>query len=1109
MTAQGIPVLTASQFDPGAGRAELVLPDGLTVLDIVRQALPGLVPADHVRIRVALASEAGASIVQPALWSAVRPRPGVRVVIRVVPGKSALRSVLTIVVAIAAVATGQLWGASLASTIGLGTGATAVAFGQSLVALGVNVVGSLIVNALVPPVKPESSAATRYSISGWRNRYDPDGAVPVVLGSLRYAPPFAAMSWSEIDGDQQYIRSMFLFGEGRLSLSDFRIGETSLSEYDEVEIEVRSGVTSDLPLSLYPRQILEEAIGVELTRPMPRDDAGNVIDDNASIETPVVRTTAADTQSASILLAWPGGLVFIDGDGDRRTEGVDIRIEQRLAGATEWQLVETLQVRAKRSDQFYRQYSWDFPQRGRWQVRLTMMTEEPNNPGRTRRTMWAALQSLRPEYPLAVTRPMALVALRVKASYQISGTLDNFSALATRICPDWDSASQSWITRATSNPASLYRLVLQHPSDPKAVPNTGIDLVQLQDWHDFCRLKGLAYNRVLDQAGTSLRDVLTEIAAAGRASPRHDGLRWGVVIDRPDTLIVDHITPRNSWDFKVSRTYVEKPHALVVKFQDETNDFKETQRVIRRPGYGGDIDLTEALDMPGITNPDLIWREAMRRWYEILHRPDTYEVTQDGAVRVATRGDTVVLNHDVLSRVQRAARVIGVSGNRVELDEAVTMVAGQSYACRFRQFDATDTIGSSIVRNIVTEPATTNILTVSGAGVMPMADDLLLFGLAGQDSYRLKVTQIEATEDLCTRLRLVDAAPQIDTLTDAAVIPPWSGRVGAEITENLLAPPAPRWTQVYSAVTANGQAVPIEYLLVPGSGPVRTARYEIDRRLQGASAWTTISIPAANGGGAVSGYTSGQNVQLRARAISSRGQAGPYGPTVTHLVGRGGTGIPGALDADSVTVNALLGGGLIQFAAGADPNLARVQLYRSRSTALNRATDKVGAAMAVSSGGSYSFALGDTTRQNLLRSAVWTLGEGWSFSAGAGSHAPGEAGDLSQAVSLTSGRWYRMGLTVSGRTAGSVTPRLAGGSTVSGDTVQGNGNHAARLQAISGNNSFRLAASASFDGTVEGLALYLETAACLDQGTYYLWLEPQSSTGLAGPAAGPFTLEVI
>lgn len=1108
MTA-GIPVLAASQFDPGIGRIELTLPGGLTIAEIVAQALPGASADDLRRCRVALVTPAGSSIIEQPLWHAVRPRPGVRVVLRLLPGKGAMRAIMTVVISIAAIALGTMFGGPLAMALGLGSSTAAVGLGTALIGFGVNVVGQLLLNALVPPPSNgDDKARNSYSISGWRNRYDPNGAVPVVLGSLRYAPPFGALSWSEIEGDQQYIRSLFLFGEGRLSLTDFRIGETSISEYDEVEIEVRNGLASDLPVSLYPRQILEESIGVELTRPMPRDDAGEIIDDDASIETPVVRTTAGDTESVSIILGWPAGLIFVNDEGDRRTEGVDIRIEQRRVDATEWQLVDTLRIRAKRAETFYRQHSWQLPSRGRWQIRLTMMTEEPNNMGRQRRTMWAALQSIRPEYPLAVDRPMAMVALRIRATHQISGQLDNFSALASRVCADWDAASQAWVTRATSNPASLYRLVLQHPSNPKAVANAGLDLQQLRDWHDFCRTNGLSYNRVLDQAGSTLRDILTEIAAAGRATPRHDGLRWGVVIDRPADLIVDHISPRNSRGFSCRRAYTERPHGFVVKFQDEGNDYKETERVIPWPGHTGAIELTEALDMPGVTNPAVIYREARRRMYEVIHRPDVYEVTQDGAARVATRGDTVMLSHDVLSRVQIAARVRDVRGNLIMLDDDVNMVEGFDYGIRFRRLSAADTVGTSDVCTVVTEPGTTRILTLASDGPSPEAGDLVLFGLSGRESYRVVVTQIEATEDMGTILRCVDAAPQIEALTAATVIPAWSGRVGAEIAENLIAPPAPRWAQVFSAITAAGAAVPIDYLVEAGSGPVRTARIEIDRRLVGTTAWITISIPVANGGGSITGYTSGQSVQLRARAISATGTPGPYGPVVTHLVGAGGVGIPAALDADSVVVMALLGGGRIEFAAGADPALARVQLYRSMVSTLDRSTDKVGAPVSVTAAQTYSIVVGDATRTNLL-SGGWTAGAGWTVSGGTASHAPGAAGALSQAVGMQTGRWYRLGWTISGSSAGNLTAMLQGGSSVGGTAVAGNGRRRDRLQAVSGNNTIAIAASAGFDGNVTAAAAYLETAACLAQGTHYLWLEPQSADGLSGPVVGPFTLEVI
>ncbi len=71
----------------------------------------------------------------------------------------------------------------------------------------------------------------------------------------------------------------------------------------------------------------------------------------------------------------------------------------------------------------------------------------------------------------------------------------------------------------------------------------------------------------------------------------------------------------------------------MVKFKDAGNDFKETERVVRWPGYEGEISLTEQLNLPGKVHAAEVWRDARRRQLATIHRPDTYEVTQDGAVR--------------------------------------------------------------------------------------------------------------------------------------------------------------------------------------------------------------------------------------------------------------------------------------------------------------------------------------------------------------------------------------------------------------------------------------------------------------------------------------------
>ncbi|MDF1803008.1 phage tail protein [Thalassovita sp.] len=1106
-----IHVLAATAVDPGEARVNIDLPHGLTVAEYVATALPQATEVDLGQARVSLTTAKGTAILPRQYWHQVRPRPGVRVVIRLIPGEDALRSVLQIVISVAAVALGGAWGATVGTALGVSTGV-----GTALVTLGASVVGQLLLNALIPPPQPDEVRQS-YSISGWKNRLDPDGAVPMVMGTVRFAPPYATRPFTEIVGDDQYLRALFLLGEGELAITDMRIGETSLSEYDEVETEVRYGIEGELPVSLMPNQVVEEQVGVELTRPLPRDDLGEVIEDDPAIETPVVRTTGADASGASVILAFPAGLIRFTKSGRKRTHSVSVRIEHRLAQATEWQMVQELEMSAKKAEGFYRQHSWSFPSRARWQVRVTMLTDERDDSRAQQRVTWAALQTIRPEYPLAYPRPLALVAVRIKATHQLNGALDNFNVLASRICPDWDEATQSWVSRATQSPASLYRHVLQSPANPKPAADTGVDFGQIEDFAEFCTAKGLTYNRVLQDKSTTLRDILTEIAGAGRATPRHDGRQWGVVIDRPDldALIVEHINPRNSWGFKWSRAYTDPPHAFIVTFNDAGNDFKETQRVVRWPGYDGDIELTEALPMPGKVYADEVWREARRRQLETIHRPDTYQATQDGAVRVTTRGDDVMLNHDVLSRTQAVGRVRSVTGRLVELDELVTMTEGESYAIRFRFYaDAEDVIGTSVVRIVQTVPGETQLLTVQDTVDMPRAGDLVHFGPATSESYHQIVRAVEATEDMCSILHLVDAAPQIDAILDATDIPAWSSRVGDELDDNLLQPSAPRFVSVVSGLDGTDEEGLITFLIEPGAGAITTASYELDHRLQGAPSWTTASIPAANGGGSLDVYATDDVVELRLRGLSATSVAGPHSATLTLTVGAADTAIPEALDADAINVTTLLGGALIQFATGLDASTTQVQLYRSTSAVLDRETDAVAAALTVAPQQSHSLTVGDTGRTDLISGGQmddalsWTLGAGWAIGGGVAQHTAGSADAIGQALSAEAGKYYRIALSVSGRTAGTVTPRMTGGSDRPGADVASDGTHSDRIQAVTGNDTLELLASSDFDGAVDDVTAYLETAACLTQGAHYIWLEPQNDDGVPGPLAGPFTITI-
>ncbi|HEY5209297.1 MAG TPA: hypothetical protein VIJ42_07620 [Stellaceae bacterium] len=293
---------------------------------------------------------------------------------------------------------------------------------------------------------------------------------------------------------------------------------------------------------------------------------------------------------------------------------MQIRIRQHRITETDDDYVEvtTLTIVAARTEPMWRQYTWTLPELGAWVIELDRLSPEGTSAQAQSRSFWQVLQSFRPEYPLAFSVPVAITAVRVRATYQLNGQLDTLSGIVSRLLPDWDADSGTWITRATRSPAAALRRQLQAPTVATPAADSDIDLDLLADWSEWCAAKNLKYDRVHNQ-DMSLWDALGDIAAAGRATPRNDGVKWGVVIDRPQDLIIDHVTPRNARNFSWSRTYPDPPDAMHVTFFDETNDYQQSDRVIPWPGHTGDIVVTEELSLPGKTDSDEIWIEARRR----------------------------------------------------------------------------------------------------------------------------------------------------------------------------------------------------------------------------------------------------------------------------------------------------------------------------------------------------------------------------------------------------------------------------------------------------------------------------------------------------------------
>ena len=62
---------------------------------------------------------------------------------------------------------------------------------------------------------------------------------------------------------------------------------------------------------------------------------------------------------------------------------------------------------------------------------------------------------------------------------------------------------------------------------------------------------------------------------------------------------------------------------------------------------------------------------------------------------------------------------------------------------------------------------------------------------------------------------------------------------------------------------------------------------------------------------------------------------------------------------------------------------------------------------------------------------------------------------------------------------------------------------------MTGNTVLEWLASTNFVGSLSDPAVFVETAACLEQGVHYVWLESRNEDDVAGPTSGPFEVLIV
>ena len=512
--------------------------------------------------------------------------------------------------------------------------------------------------------------------------------------------------------------------------------------------------------------------------------------------------------------------------------------------------------------------------------------------------------------PFTPPKPLARVEMRVRATNQLNGAMDAINALVKSVVLDYDRASGAWVQRVSNNPASLFRHVLQGPAIATAdrVPDSGIDIAQLERWHNFCRAQGCTYFNVKGDNGTSVFEVLQEIAAAGHATVDYRDGKWTVVMDEPRTRVIGHVGPHNSWGFTGYRTTVDMPHAIKAQFINQEKGYEQDMLIVYADGYGpANASKFEewGLDkLAGITNPRQVFIKVRRGMATAKLCSEKYRFSMDIEHIIFHRGDLIRYTSDVAmwglgtgrvkSRVMSAGACVGVV-----IDTPVQMQPGTRYTMRFRLSAAKGATRKVTLSSVSTEGLYTEVRFAGITSDMPDEGDLYQFGSLNAESRELLIESIRPGADQTAEIQCIDYVPEIFTLTDEPIPDLESGiTMPPDLPDSVIAD-TPKCDGAYSD----------ERALVVGADGTLTCRIGVifahpktlDRRIThaqvrfatGGAEWQ-VSSPAPVTDGAVfcEGVKEGKAYDVQGRYLTADGVAGEWVAMVRGHVVAGKTAAP-------------------------------------------------------------------------------------------------------------------------------------------------------------------------------------------------------------------------
>lgn len=748
--------------------------DLLPVEHIQTKTLAGYLAdiADRIENNEIVVSVNG-GIVPPEKWDCTTVSAGAYIAVCPVIGKGDDgKSILGTIAGIAL----SVYSGNIAN--GLWTGGVGVAgsvgFASYLAATAVMFVGGMLINALTPQPKVDTSTVDTSSTYSWDktssiNRQG--NSVGITYGTVQPTPQLLS---SHVSGweKESYLNLLLCGGDGPInSIANVRIDDNPIANYENVQLDLRTGTNEQTAIPNFGENFADKDLNYEVSD----DWSVQLMDGNGY-------------NAFEVAVQFPSGLYYLDNNGNAQAAEVWIDVQFREVGDEGWQTMvdnigcwaaQTSTVRySLRSDNST--INVQISPMKQYEVRMRCRSRSGTTSRHVTRFYWTQLSGI--TYAGFCHPGKVLVGIRALATSQLSGSMPTITWEQTR-SGVWVWDGSQYVAKAATNPAwAAYDLVhrckqLKDIRDGQykfvafGAPVKRLIYQDFAAWADYCDRHNLTVNIFIDSANdlwTSLKDI----ESCGRGKVITRGTRFGCVYDG-DKTIVQMFSMGNIIAGTFKETFMstkDRANAVEVTFNNKDRNYERDTVIV----YSDDYDSSDVIKNPtqitmnGIVTWDQAYREAKYRLRvnQYMLRSVSFDAAVDAiACQV---GDAVLVQHDV-PQWGFGGRCMGdMTASTVRMDQSVILEPGKAYDIMVR-FSDTDVLEKRMV-SPVEETTTTDVITVmSPFSSAPAEFDVYTFGEAGLYAKPFVVTAITRSAD---QVRTITAVEYVEGIyTESTSIP--------------------------------------------------------------------------------------------------------------------------------------------------------------------------------------------------------------------------------------------------------------------------------------------------------------------------------------------------